>query len=326
MTLRFMIFTSILTMSLSACGTAMVVVSAPIPIKPPMVGNAPTSPLVLRPELAEEAKPPSDLIEPNIALAEPAEVSMGEEASFSVPDSDARPPGIGPSRNIANQRKKATQEPPQTPAPVDTGHGFISGSAAYQIPPYMVENQASPVDLWIDASLSVEDLKAQLNSFLIENTNRAILRSGQPAVKSKSVGTTQIVGKEVLIGKKMYAELIGPDFEIQPSGPREQTYIESRPLRWSWLVKPKLASKEGLPLEIRVMADPGEGQTPVETIREVVIVQARKQSWREIFEAIDWWIKLLGGGGVGAVVVVTVKYFLSRRKSGRKGRLRKGRS
>jgi hypothetical protein len=110
------------------------------------------------------------------------------------------------------------------------------------------------------------------------------------------------VGKEVLIGRKMFAELTGPDFEIQPSGLKEETYIEGRPLRWSWLVKPKRASKDGLPLEIRVMADPGEGQTPVETIREVVVVHARKRSWKEIFEELDWWIKLLGGGGVGAVV------------------------
>jgi hypothetical protein len=231
--------------------------------------------------------------------------------------------GCGPALVGLSTPRPMEGVPDQTQKPkppLKKQHGLIPGSAAYQIPPYMVENQTSPVDLWIDASMPVEDLKAQLKNWLIDNANRATVRSGQPVVKSTPVGTTQIVGKEVLIGRKMYAELTGPDFEIQPTGRQEQAYIKGRSLRWSWLVKPKRASKEGLPLEITVMADPGEGKTPVRTIREVVIVQARKQTLKEIFTGLDWWIKLFGGGGVGAVILWVFNWLFRRRgKKGKRG-------
>jgi hypothetical protein len=247
------------------------------------------------------------------------QASMSGETVASIQTVDQQPSGTELSRKIIEQPKRAGPET-QARAGSERQPGLVPGSAVYQIPSPMVENQSSPVDLWIDASMTVDDLSAQLKRFLIENVNRAAKRSGQPMVKSKSFGTTQIVGKEVLIGRKMYAELTGPDFEIQPPGLQQQAYIEGRSLRWSWLVKPKRASEDGLPLEIRVMADPGEGQTPVETIREVVVVHARKQSWKEIFEQLDWWIKLLGGGGVGAIVVWLFNWLFLHRgsKSGRK--------
>jgi hypothetical protein len=159
--------------------------------------------------------------------------------------------------------------------------------------------------------MSVEDLSDELRRYLIKNANRAADRLG---VKSKSFGTTEIVRKKVLIGKKMSAELTGPDFEIQPSGPEDQVYIEGRPLRWSWLVKPKHAGPDGLPLEILVVADPGEGRTPEEPIREVLIVYAHARSLKEIFQELDWWIKLVGGSGVGAVGVGVGKWLLARRR------------
>jgi len=247
----------------------------------------------------------------------PIAVEPGLDKTKSIPDVDLQPSGTRSSPDIVGDHGRGPRGA-QSRALSEKQHGLMPGSAAYQIPLSMVENQSSPVDLWIDASISVEDLMVQLNSFLIENANSAAVRLGQSVVKSKAMGTTQITGRDVLIGRKMYAELIGQDFEIQPSGIQEQTYIEGRSLRWSWWVKPKRAGKEGLPLEIKVMADPGEGKTPVETIREVVIVQARKQSLREIFEAIDWWIKLLGGGGVSVVAVGLVKWLLPRRRAKKK--------
>jgi hypothetical protein len=233
------------------------------------------------------------------ALEEKQYLSHAEESQRNAKMQGQR--SRGPRAIPRNNRQPASSQPPP---------GFTRGQAAYHIPLTMVQDKASHVDLWIDASVTSDDLQAQLYRFLEESAKRAGKRMNKQEVKSKSAVQDEIVGKDVLIGKKMYAELIGSnsDFEISPSGSIEATYREGIPLRWSWLVKPKRVGKDGLPLEIRVMADPGEGRTPIEPIREVVVVYARERTWKEIFEELDWWIKLLTGGGIsGALIWIYTK-------------------
>ena len=244
----------------------------------------------------------SQISEKKEEMISDADREAGENETGSQPKQDGSEDS---THNDEKHQEKSTT----------TVAGLKSGSAAYNIPTVMIENESSPVDLWIDASLTVMELREQLGGFLNDNLKRAIKRTGRTEVKSKQVGTTPIYGKEILIGKKMYAELTGPDFEIEPSGMQAQTYIEGRGLRWSWLVKPKHKSDNGIPLEIRVLADPGEGQTPVETIREVVIVSARTKTWKELIEELDWWIKLLGGSGVSAIFLWVFKWLFAKFKN-----------
>jgi len=318
--LRRLLLSICLASVLSGCESVPIKTTAPIPevdANGPGEGSDSSLHQYAKPKSAEkdqyvEAAP----VEP--AAREPGQSAAELEALDGKPESmhrPAPPESTGSQKDRQMQTARNAGEPPinmqqTTAAPVAAG--FIPGSAAYQIPVNMVEGQSSPVDLWIDPSITVDELRAQLHNFLTENALRADKRTGKSDVKSKSIGTTQIVGKEVLIGKKMYAELIGPDFEITPAGPKEEAYIKDRPLRWSWLVKPKHDGKNGLPLEIRVMADPGEGQTPVETIREVVIVHAREKTWKERFEELDWWIKLISGGGISSVILLLWKKSSSR--------------
>lgn len=179
--------------------------------------------------------------------------------------------------------------------------GTFRSSAAYQVPKQMIEGRNSPVDLWIDPSVSSTELYARLESYLFDNARRTAERRGTPGnVQGRTLGDTAIVTMDILAGKKMFATLAGKDFEIEPEGSQERTLIPGQPMKWSWIVKPKIPSEEGLLLELRVMADPGEGSKPIETIREVVVVKARPRTPMEKLQELDLWIKLLGGGGIGA--------------------------
>jgi hypothetical protein len=179
--------------------------------------------------------------------------------------------------------------------------GTFRSSAAYQVPREMIEGRNSPIDLWIDPSVSPKELYGRLESYLLDNARRTAERRGTPVkVEGRTLGDTAIVTMDILAGKKMFATLAGKDFEIEPEGPQERTLIPGQPAKWSWIVKPKIPSEEGLLLELRVMADPGEGSKPIETIREVVVVKARPRTLLERLQELDLWIKVLGGGGIGA--------------------------
>jgi hypothetical protein len=191
---------------------------------------------------------------------------------------------------------------------------FTKGSAAYQIPRTMVEAETSPVDLWIDTSAAPAELGRQLEQMLRDNAARAAARAGADVkVKFKQFGETQVVTKVVEIGKKMYAELIGVDFDIEPKGRQEETVREGYPLRWSWQVRPKKASEQGLLLELRVLADPGDGGLPVESIRETVPVKARPQTLLEVFKGIDGWIQSLLGVSVAGALGILGKWIWAKR-------------
>lgn len=247
---------------------------------------------------------------------EVVEIAVTESAKHEMEYTSSMAP-IYSKEQAKNSTKPGTKPTGRTqPTESPTSHGFRKGQAAYHVPLTMVENKTSNVDLWIDASVSSEELRIRLYEFLEDNAKRANKRIRKNDVKSNASVKDEIVGREVLIGKKMYAELIGTisDFEISPSGKVEATYKEGIPLRWSWLVKPKRDGEEGLPLEIKVTADPGDGQTPIETIREKVIVHAREKTWKEKFEELDWWIKLLTGGGISSIVIWLYKKFRGRQR------------
>jgi hypothetical protein len=182
---------------------------------------------------------------------------------------------------------------------------MFTASVAYQVPRQMVEQRSSPVDLWIDPELTPEELRAALLAFLRENAERAQARLGE-SVKLAPLpqGSTDLVARSTLAANRMVAELLGEDFDISPKGPQELRLVRGQTFKWSWNARPKGPSGPGgFQLEIRVFADPGEGRAPVQTIREVVMVIAREKSWFEWANELDAWIKLLGGGGLGAALI-----------------------
>jgi hypothetical protein len=192
---------------------------------------------------------------------------------------------------------------------------FDRGGAAYQIPRTMIEGRSVPVDLWIQLGTEAGELKKRLEEVLIENAKRAASASGwKLETKLRDFGETTVVAKEVLIGKNMYAQLIGQDFEIEPEGRQEQTVRDELVLKWSWQVKPKLASKDGLLLELSVWADPGDGTSPVETIRETVPVHARPWTLKEAIEQLDAVSKTALGVGLAGALGMLFRHVWKLRK------------
>ncbi len=191
---------------------------------------------------------------------------------------------------------------------------FINGSAAYQIPPVMTEDSPSPVDLWIDAGVSVEKITSELKEYLTENLKRTAQRFERPldTVKAKSIGT-DVVGQSVLIGKRMYAELSGEGFSFDKTGPQERTFIAGQPLKWSWIVTPKKAGND-LILKIEVRTDLGEGEASIEPIRDYVRVNARPLTWKEKFERIEWWVKALTGMGISTLIAAIYKLMMKKQQ------------
>lgn len=195
--------------------------------------------------------------------------------------------------------------PPDRPRPAETGNGtgpreyqataipagkFVEASAAYQIPLTMVRNKSTPVDLWIDASLSPEQLKSQLQAFLQENAPQ-----GAPWVKHQKLGepdaaTDNIRTKgSIRIAKQVSATLKGAkedDFKIEPMGPEQITARTDMPLTWRWMVTPLRASEEGLRLTLSVVVDPGDGSTPLKPIEETVVIQSDAGWWERLIEFI----------------------------------------
>jgi hypothetical protein len=184
----------------------------------------------------------------------------------------------------------------------------------------MVEGQTSRVDLWIEVEKSMPDLKRMLEEHLVKAAKDAEARAGHN-LKTTPFGTTVVESRTVLIGKKMFAELTGSptDFEITPAGSQERIFREGVTFKWLWDVKPKKASKEGLPLTLKVTADPGDGGLPLEPMREIVMVKAAPQTIRQRIEAFEWWVKLLTGGSLAALIAAIWAWIRSREKSRRAG-------
>jgi hypothetical protein len=199
-------------------------------------------------------------------------------------------------------------------------------SAAYYIPSTMVEKVTSEVYLWINSTVPLNQLKAQLLASLLKDAKSTEARFGH--LEDKDIkGEAQVVGREIHIGSYMSAELRGIDsnFEITPKGKITHPYTGGT-LPWSWQVVPLRASKNRndlLPLQIIV--ESSDGLPPENEINEKVMVMVEAielstyQKIKKAFEELDWWSKILGsilgGGGIGAFALWMYKKVTRRSRS-----------
>lgn len=318
-----------LVLLLAGCSADKVMVGAPMPLPVAEVQGAPVEMPV-----AEESPPPVVVEMPVPAPAESYHVISADGDSVAsvidFPAETAPPPAMAPApappASIPHQATVPEPErgsvsvgdAPNTTNELAAEPDLVAGSAVYQIPPLMTEQSASPVDLWVDASLSETALQKKLEEFLQQNAERSLLRAKIAGIVEVPGAATQVVSREVMVGRKMYAKLSGDqNFIIDPPGEVEKPYEAGEPFKWHWLVTPKKVSRVPQILVLEVSAANEDGEKRVRTMREEVYVEAIPPTWYERlkkwFQELDWWVKLFGGGGLGAAVVWIGNRALSRR-------------
>lgn len=173
----------------------------------------------------------------------------------------------------------------------------------------MVEKQASLVDLWIDRTVTVEQLKRELATKLRVTADRIRMRTvtdtdtehGTPSVPA------QLEGATIPIGGTMIAQLRGGnDFDIEPEGPIPQSLQNIDRAKWNWRVTPRHAAEKGMLLDLDIWIDPGPGRHLIDSYHESVIVAAIPIPWYEklynMAQGLNAWLALLGIGGIGGLL------------------------
>ncbi len=103
------------------------------------------------------------------------------------------------------------------------------------------------------------------------------------------------------------AELTGPDFDVTPAEPIEQSFIGKRVLEWKWEVRPR-RSGDDLELTLRIQADVVEGGRTVpgpSNLSEAVIdVEATPVPFLQ--RVVDWLADVFGHPIVPVLIVPIV--------------------
>jgi hypothetical protein len=202
-----------------------------------------------------------------------------------------------------------------------TGSGLMRGAAVHSIPDRMVKDDSTPIDLLMDPLKTPAQLKQELAQMLLSNAHRAARNRGVVlSAQELALPNTELVAESVLIGKKMTAEIIAnaSDFQISPQGPVDYEYRPGETLRWRWYVKPLRESASGMPLSLKVTADPGSGQS-VRVIDRTVIVRSGLTWWQEAARTIEGlltWFNLVLGGTLAAIGAL-LKWLFGKGEDGR---------
>ena len=298
------ILNSLLIFVVTACGSVPRESAVlPPPFTPIAAATAPA-------ENASVSISQSQLVDTEVRSSMGTEI---EKAAKSKPVVHALTPKQKPSHLV----EKPSQAPVATPVVTIPQ----KGSAAYYIPKQMVEKMPSLVDLWIDRTTSIDQLKRELAAQLkitYEKINvRHVLntdeKSGVPVLE-------QIDGVEIPIGANMVAELRGgEDFSIDPKGPVSRSLLGDGRAKWNWRVTPKHASTDGILIDLDIWIDPGSGKPWNDSYHESVIVHAIPLTWYEelykLAQDLNAWLALLGIGGIGGLI----KWIYSKRKGNLSG-------
>ena len=191
-----------------------------------------------------------------------------------------------------------------------------SGSAAYYIPKEMIQERASLVDLWIDRTTTIAQLKQELAAKLQVTADKINIRNVRDRPKLSGTPTFEkIDGETIPIGDTMIAQLRGgDDFTIDPKEPVTQSLKNENRGKWNWRVTPKHESKTGIYLDLDIWIDPGPGKRLIDSYHESVIVKARARTCYEIAQDINQWLLLLGIGGVSGLITVIVTWYRKRKQ------------
>ncbi len=254
--------------------------------------------MALPPRTSSRPPPPSPSILPpdnSVENATSLLSSTGRTAGGNV--ESARLQGSHPLRLVlTKQSNETTVAAPPT--------AVRTGSAAYHIPKQMIEKEAALVDLWIDRTTTVEQLKQVLAAKLkltAEKINTRKLRETQPGPT-----LAQIDGVTIPVGDIMIAQLRGgEDFKIDPKEAMQYSLDGDGRAKWNWRVTPLRASDKGLLLNLDIWIDPGPGKHLIDSFHESVVVTAIPLKWHEklykLIQDFNAWLSLLGIGGIGSV-------------------------
>lgn len=219
----------------------------------------------------------------------------------------------GPGATSADQRKvlRALADESTKASALSSVSPKISqsGSAAYHIPHRMKLNEASEVELWIDLSGSVEQLRAELSKKLKVGLDKVGVRIKLGTEDSSDLSS--VVGKEnIWVGQHMMASLRGEGFKIEPEGARGKSLVAEGRARWNWAVTPLRDPGNGtLMLMLEASIDRGIDQDAFPSIQEYVEVELAPW-WQRIPDLLAKANALLAlfGLGLGAVVVYAYKW------------------
>ncbi|MBK8761241.1 MAG: hypothetical protein IPM03_12580 [Sulfuritalea sp.] len=222
-----------------------------------------------------------------------------------------------PSAEVLQHRHEPRPISPKAknPLPEIAPHVTItkSGSAVYYIPKQMVANEASHVDLWIDRTTTVAQLKQELaiklqitaDKIHMRRVHHTEMEAGTPVM-------AQLDGATIPIGGSMIAQLRGgDDFAIEPKDPVQQPLQDVDRAMWNWRVTPRRVSNDGLLLDLDIWIDPGPGKRLIDSYHESVIVKTAPRPWWKIvyewLQEFDALLKLVGISGVGGLLVLLYK-------------------
>lgn len=251
-----------------------------------------------------------------------------------ISDSPSQPESAAKSINVEStspQSSGATTQQSAKSAKHQTGEAATTpktppqGSAAYYIPKQMTEKEASYVDLWIDRTTDLEQLKRELAARLQLSADRINMhRVGSTNPQSSPIATERIDSATIPIGDHMVAQLRGgEDFSIDPPGPISQPLKNTDRAKWNWRVTPKRASPDpGLMLDLIIWIDPGHDMQLIDSYQQRVVVEAFPVPWYEklykFAQEVNSWLTLLGIGGIAGVIT-----WLSKKRSKTRSATRK---
>lgn len=228
----------------------------------------------------------------------------------------ARPRPVRQSTRPAPAASPSPENPVLAPIVAAPATPLVKGSAAYFIPEKMMEKKPSRVDLWIDPTSSMEQLKRDFAArFNISPDNIQVSTVQDDGEKYDTAVAGKLISMKIPIGTTMIAELRGGEgFDIEPKGPVSHKVEGADRVKWNWGVQPKQASTTKIPLYLEISISSGGGKPWNNIYDAAVLVEATPQTWHEklyeIAQKLNAWLALLGIGGIGGLYA-----FLSRKKA-----------
>ncbi len=267
-------------------------------------------------EVSRDSVVPVASVSPSPSLYPPtlsAPTSSAANETYPAKPAIKKPSKPKPAASAAHPTLAVN--PPQESSTTPASNVVINGNAAYFIPAQMVEKRPSGVDLWIDPSSSMEQLKNDFATrFNISPDNIKVTAVQGDSERYDAAEAGKLISMEIPIGARMVAQLRGGEgFHIDPKEPVSRDVVGADRVKWHWDVQPKQASTSKIPLHLEISISSGGGKPWNNIYDAEVLVEATPQSWYEklyeIAQKLNAWLALLGIGGIGGVYAL-----LSRKK------------
>jgi hypothetical protein len=220
-----------------------------IPITPPAAPARPVEP----PRTTTPAPPP------RVHVTEPAPERRTAGGVDSSERGEPRPAAPTPPSTTT----AAASPPPAVPAPPNRcaalGISGRTGSACADYEAMIAALKIAPLAYNHPQSMY---LTRRTEVTLVLGTD------GQDPAKDLKGTPGRVVEGETRISRRMFAELKGAEFEIEPKGPQDRLIVLGQPTRWTWLVTPlEYGRDKTLKMELSARLEDEKGLLPPVSIR-----------------------------------------------------------